>query len=748
MWIWYPADFEIWLGNKFNNRRTERGAMFPPFWKQDSHWATVEFSHEYDLERPEHIRIWAEGRFNFMLDGKLQFGEPREWTIPAGHHRLNFKIHNNATPPSLLIEGETIRTDHTWLATAEDKIWIDENGEAHGSGIYVPAGCWNFTRPDAPPSTFQLERKDIQPRSSRTVGGKATSVLYDFGRETMGYIVLHGISGQGLVELYYGESEAEALDRDHCETLDKFTIEGSIANDFHFITPESKAFRYVLIDVPEGMTIDTVSMQYEYLPQDLSRSGSFMCSDEELNRIWQVSAYTMDLTTREFMMDGIKRDRWTWSGDAIQSYLMNYYLRFDSETVKRTIRQLRGKDPVTSHINTILDYTFYWFKSVYDYYLYTGDRTFVIEMYPRMLTLMDYVLGRRSADSLTSGTDSPEGRTLWAIGQPDDWIFVDWVDFPMHKRGVLCFEQILFAKSLETMQLCKELVGPLSDLQMTNLHLTHLASDGRSLPDYGAMARALRQQIDEVFWDEERHGYMHALEPEQQRNSRRTSLSLNTQITKFPNMFVLNFGYTPTDRRREILEHVMLNPDIPAITTPYMRFYELEALCAEGLQASVLPEIKAYWGGMLREGATSFWEKYNPEMSEGLEPLPEGASPRAPHLTMYGRPYGKSLCHAWGASPVYLLGRYYLGVEPLEPGYGSNPGEANEEHQAAWTARPVLAGLEWMRGDVPTPYGPIHIEMDERQVCITAPEGIGPGLLEAYGQSHKVKAGQTLVMKR
>lgn len=37
---------------------------------------------------------------------------------------------------------------------------------------------------------------------------------------------------------------------------------------------------------------------------------------------------------------------------------MNYYLFFDSETVKRTIWQLRGKDPVTSHINTIMDYTF------------------------------------------------------------------------------------------------------------------------------------------------------------------------------------------------------------------------------------------------------------------------------------------------------------------------------------------------------------------------------------------------------
>ena len=38
--------------------------------------------------------------------------------------------------------------------------------------------------------------------------------------------------------------------------------------------------------------------------------GSFKCNDEELNRIWEVGAYTMHLTTREFFIDGIKRDRW------------------------------------------------------------------------------------------------------------------------------------------------------------------------------------------------------------------------------------------------------------------------------------------------------------------------------------------------------------------------------------------------------------------------------------------------------
>ena len=37
---------------------------------------------------------------------------------------------------------------------------------------------------------------------------------------------------------------------------------------------------------------------------------------------------------------------------------------------------------------------------------------------------------------------------------------------------------------------------------------------------------------------------------------------------------------------------------------------------------------------------------------------------------MYGDPYGKSLCHAWAASPIYLLARYFVGLRPLSPGGG------------------------------------------------------------------------------
>ncbi|MBQ2209400.1 MAG: alpha-rhamnosidase [Prevotella sp.] len=639
-WIWYPGDFEVWLGNIFNNRRTERGAMFPPFWKQDSHYVTVEFSKAFTLEEQETITIACEGRFNLMLDGKLQFGMPKTFTVPKGEHKLNLKVWNQATPPALFIDGNTIRTDSSWLATYEDKLWIDENGVAHGSGIYVPAAHWNFDSIDTPPSSYRLITKEQRPV-------REDHGLYDFGRETFGYLKIKGL--KGCVRIYYGESAEEALDKEHCETLDVLCEGGRL---------DSKAFRYVYIEKENGAEYDEVLMDYEYAQQDLQHSGSFRCSDDELNRIWEVAAYTMDLTTREFFMDGIKRDRWTWSGDAIQSYLMNYYLRFDTECVKRTIRQLRGKDPVTAHVNTIMDYTFYWFKSILDYYHYTADIDFVREMWPRMVTLMDYVLSRTNQEGM-------------AEGQPDDWIFVDWVDFPMHKRGTLCFEQILFMKAMETMATCAKLLGIKSD--------------------YRVKSEVLRNKIKQTFWSYEQQAYLHAIEDGQ----------MNRQITKFPNMFAILYGLSYEEERREIMQTVMLNPAIDPITTPYMRFYELETLCLMGYHQEVLKEMRDYWGGMLKEGATSFWEKYVPSET-GTQ-----------HLAMYGRPYGKSLCHAWGASPVYLLGKYYLGVKPTKPGY--------EEFEV----RPTLGDLDWMEGDVPTPHGLIHVYMDKQQVKVHANEGTG-----------------------
>jgi hypothetical protein len=680
-WIWYPGDFEVWLGNKFNNRRTERGAMFPPFWKQDSHWPTVVFSKDVDLAEDNIITIIAEGQYNFSIDGRLQM--PHSNSIPKGRHTVSFKVWKQATPPALFIKGKEVQTDGTWLVTYEDKIWIDEQGTAHGSGVYVPVGYWNFDSPETPPSQYRLEREEHRPVSEENLANysKLSGILYDFGRETFGRLKLKGLEG-GKVEIYYGESREEALDEEHCETLDtlaSWQLERMTDKATRTYELDSKAFRYVFIKGKGETWYDDVLMDHEYAPFDPQRSGTFRCNDDLLNRIWQVSARTLELTTQEFFMDGIKRDRWVWSGDAIQSYLMNYYLHFDTDCVKRTIRQLRGKDPVTAHINTIMDYTFYWFKSVADYYEYTADKDFISETFPRMVTLMDYVLRRTNADGL-------------AEAQPGDWIFVDWADFPMRKQGALCFEQILLWKALKSIQACATIVG--SDTAQA----------------YAEKADALLARISTLFWSSERHAYIHAIEGGKP----------NEQVTKFPNMFAILCGVASEEQCRQIMRHVMLNPAVDAITTPYMRFYELDALCSQGCHEHVLRQMKGYWGGMLREGATTFWEKYNPE-EHGTE-----------HLAMYGRPYGKSLCHAWGASPIYILGRHFLGVTPTRPGY--------EEYEV----RPCLGGLEWMEGHVPTPFGRVYVKADASRVTVRS-DG-GKGTIIAAQQRIAINKGETVTL--
>ena len=668
-WIWYPGDYEIWLGNQMNNRRTERGAFFPHFWKMDSHYVLVEFSKKIDLAVAEEIEIAVEGTFNIKLDGKLQFGMPRKFTLPAGKHSLNIKVWNQATPPAIFINGKTIKSDNSWKVTYEDKEWIDESGKASDTSatIYMEAEGWaEFNTANKLPSNYKLE---VVPQAAlkreKVPGGE----LIDFGKETFGYLQLNGLSGNGKVNIFYGESREEALDTKFCETLDQLAVNENQVTDNalaktsnladKYTLGNSKAFRYVYITKDEGVKYSDVSMLYEYKP--VQYRGKFRSSDEELNNIWKVGEYTMHLTTREFFIDGIKRDRWTWSGDAIQSYQMNYYLFFDAQTVRNTIWLLRGKDPVTSHSNTIMDYTFYWFLSIYDYYMYTGDSRFIAQIYPRMQSMMDYVLGRTNANGMVEGLTG-------------DWVFVDWADGYMDKKGELSYEQVLFTKSLETMALCSKLAGNTADQTK-----------------YEKLASDLRAKLIPAFWNETKKALVH----------NRLNGAQQQQVTRYANMFASFYNYLSPEQQQQIKTSVLLNDSILKISTPYMRYYELEALCAMGEHKQVMKEMKAYWGGMIREGATSFWEKYVPT-DKGTQ-----------HLAMYGRPYGKSLCHAWGASPIYLLGKYYLGIQPVKAGYRE------------FSVTPNLGGLQWMEGTVPTPHGEIKLYMDTKSIKVTATEGKG-----------------------
>lgn len=656
-WIWFPGDYENWLGNQMNNRRTERGVSIPVQWKLDGHEPLMIFTKTVELDEPEEIEVSAEGEYIVTIGWRNKYQGIKNGitkvTIPAGKNEIKIKVINYATVPALFVKGITINSDGSWMTSPIDSRWLTNNMKHPDSpsGYYMNAGSGNMNDPNTPPSQFKLPTKPMEYVESKEMEG---GTLFDFGKETFGFVKFHRLSGTGKLTIQYGETAEEALDAEHCETFDIIEIPTEKSD---FTMPRSNALRYIFV-AAENAEYEDVSLLYEYAPVEYR--ASFKCNDEEINKIWEVGRYTLQLTTREVFIDGIKRDRWAWSGDAYQSYLMNYYMFFDSETTKRTMYTLRGSDPVMVHLNNILDYSFYWFMGIYDYYLYTGDVVFLKQIYPKMESLMDFVLERRNERGLVEGLDG-------------DWVYIDWFDHEVDITGEVSFEQIVFCKSLETIAMCSEILG--------------IESEAKK---YDTLAKDVRSKLGD-FWEEEKSAFIF-----NRKDGQKSEL-----ITKHANMFAIFNDYVSDEQKEQIKQAVILNPEIPAISTPYMRFYELEAMCSLGEQEYVLSEMKNYWGGMLELGATSFWEKYNPE-HKGLE-----------HYEMYGRPFGKSLCHAWGASPVYLLGKYFVGVKPIKPGY--------EEFEI----KPILGGLEWFESSVPTPNGDIKVYADKKEIRVSATEGTG-----------------------
>ena len=655
-WIWYPGDYALWRGNDLQARRVEHGGGYPVFWATYAPHPLVDFVKRVNLDAPETVDIAWEGVCRIMGIGA---SEPlpgvvsNRYVFPAGKYTIIARVYSQGKPPALFLSGTHIKTDATWTAD-----WRTVASGADGESAPRAETRTAFDAPDNRPSEFLL---DAMPKSAVTTRRiRGDHIFADFGEETFGKLRLGGVRGKGRVRIVYGESEEEALEESP-NAVDQWEYIDVDGKDVSLCV--SRGFRYAHIIPEDGTSVESVAMDVELCP--LQRRGAFCCSDELLNRIWDVSAHTLELTTRELFIEGAKRDHWTWSGDARQSYLMSYYLFGGSDVAKDTLFYQRGGDPVVMHVNQIMDYTFYWFMSVWEYYMYTGDRLFLEQIVARMMSLMDFVIGRLDADG------RPHDRS-------GDWMFIDWAPEKLHNEGgVTSFEQMLLVEALTSLANVLDVLG----------------RDGAA--EYRERAEKLREEIVPLFWDGERGGLMHLL---------RDDGTLDEQLTRYPNMFGLSLGYFNAEQRESVLKNVILNDNVMGIQTPYMRFYELDVLCGLGLHKRVLRTVRSYWGGMLAEGATSFWELYNPR-EKGAE-----------KYAMYRRPYGKSLCHAWGAGPIYLMGKHILGVQPTKPGF------------AEYEVRPNLAGLVWVDGVVPTPHGEIHVSCSNDVLSVTG-DGYGVGTL-------------------
>lgn len=644
VWIWYPGDFEIFHHLLLNTRREEREYQWPAFWRLDDCCHNVRFRKQVSCAQPESMTVYAHGAGHVLIDGK-KHALRQPLMLAAGTHHIEIHVARTDGLPCVYVDGVQSASNSSW--------------EANDFGIdWLPAGCNELYRHASDdPDHFAFSYEQLTPVA---VEHRHDGILYDYGKETFAALFFEHIEATRELQLFYGESIEEALDTEHSLLID------TIAAGSPTYRCPPRAFRYLFIRGAEPGQFQ-LTASYEYLP--LVKKGRFSSSNEDMNRIWEVAEYTFHLNSREFFLDGIKRDRWVWSGDAYQSYFINNYVYFDREITKRTIIALRGKDPIAKHINTILDYSFYWIMSIYDYYQATNDIDFVAFIYPRMKSMIDYCISLTDEDGFIRG-------------RKDDWVFIDWAE--IDKTGAVCAEQMLFAESLKATWACGQLLG---------------VGDA----SYLQRGQQLREQINQYFWDEQLGAYIDSFE------------SGKRNVTRHANIFALLWKFASEEQRQSIIQHVLLNDAVPQISTPYFKFYELEVMCSIGQLTAVTKQIEDYWGGMLKLGATTFWEEYNPNVS-GLD-----------HFAMYGDRYGKSLCHAWGASPIYLLGRYYLGVYPTSAGY------------ATFAVEPQLGGLEWIKGDVPINGGTVSVHMTEETLQVITDQA--GGVVRINGAEYPLEQG-------
>jgi len=647
-WMWAYGDFEMYQHVKMALQREARGRIETSVWKLYPSSPLAVIGKDFDLEKEEEITVTLDGVGQAKIDGTFVSTE-KPIKLSAGHHFIEVNVGNLNGIPAAFIEGETVISDNTWRSYDM------------GNDYHRPVGTFEMYDKSIKPTDYELPCTPIQPEAIEKTD---TGIMVDFGRETFIKLVLEGFKVGTQLKICYGESIEEANDYENAPIRETITV------DIDNMIRPGRACRYVRID---GDISGTVSALYEYLP--LTMRGSFASDDELMNRIYDVSEYTLRLNCRMFIQDGIKRDRWVWSGDAYQSYFADYYSYFDLPLVERTMLALRGRDPLVKHINTIVDYSFYWLIAFKNHYLYTGDTAIVKRNYDSITSLMEFCISRANAHGLIEGIKG-------------DWVFIDWAD--MQKDGALCAMQMLYCKALETAAWCAEVMG-----------------DADAQTKYSKMAKEVEDKIYSLYWNKEKGAFVTTYKDGKPSD----------EIRRHANLFAIIFDFADEEMTESILKNVIENDDVPQITTPYFKYYELEALCKVGKTESVADRIRDYWGGMLKEGATTFWEEYDPTL-KGAE-----------HLAMYGNPYDKSLCHAWGASPIYLLGRYSLGVYPTKPGYD------------AFEVKPDTFGMGEISGTVPTPKGDVKVAVKNGTCQINTPL-TGGTYIAPNGEKFEIKPNE------
>ncbi|MGR0219060.1 alpha-L-rhamnosidase-related protein [Agromyces sp. ZXT2-6] len=447
-----------------------------------------------------------------------------------------------------------------------------------------------------------------------------------------------------------GESVAEALaDESALETRHDVVR----LPDGGWTTRHPLGFRYLRVRTDAAP--HPVTVRAEVAPA--ARPGAFACSDDRLTRIWTAAQYTLRLCAQGLMLDGIKRDRMPWAGDQALSTLANAFALGDAQVVSDGLVAL-GR-PEHGYVNGIADYSVWWLVNADRYVRYFGDAAFA-EREAEHVHAFVAELARHAGDD---GVFRPAPQPGGFVDSGPGSVFLDW-GLALEQGRDPAALQMLWCWALRSAERLLDRAG-------------HPGATR-----WAALADEVESTLRMRAWLPGAGRWADYLDAD----------AATASPAPYANFLAVLAGLHPDGVPAGVAGSMRTG----TAGTPFMTAFRLRALLDAGAHDAVLDEVRRIWGAMLDAGPGTFWE----ESASGGD-----------DLTMYGRPFGRSLCHAWAAGPAAILPEAVLGVCPLADGW------------SRFEVEPRLGDLDWAAVVVPVPSGDLVVCAEGAGVTVHVPAG-------------------------
>lgn len=237
------------------------------------------------------------------------------------------------------------------------------------------------------PYAGQVSTSEKSVANFKTSGDVRASILLDFGKETHGGIqIVRAISADqraAKFRICFGESVSEAMSNVDAKGSTA-TNEHSV-RDFDISVPwlgsaeyGDTGFRFVRLDLlSSDVDVPLVAVRAVSKYRDIPYLGTFNCSDERLNEIWETGARTVHLNMQEYLWDGIKRDRLVWIGDMHPEVMSVNTVFGDHNVVRKSLDYVRDSTDPSQWMNTICSYSLWWIIIQDHLYKYYGDMDYL-----------------------------------------------------------------------------------------------------------------------------------------------------------------------------------------------------------------------------------------------------------------------------------------------------------------------------------------------------------------------------------